>query len=159
MSFFRRSRILFGIRLFLFSALASNAFGSDPITTEGRINRNAFPLAAFPSKYTATPKSVERELRSRMNQALTPIRLAPASWFRASFGNVPTGSDRRKILESLNETEIFTCLGKTCEGCGGVDTLGCVVAKLNPGAVGVVARISPRRRHLDRKGRHDGIIL
>ncbi len=143
MSSFRRSRILFGVRLFLFSALVSGALGADPVTTEGRINRNAFPLAAFPSKYTMTPKGVERELRSRMNQVLTPIRLAPASWFRASFGTVPSSPDRRKIFESLNETEIFTCLGKNCDGCGGLDSLGCVIAKINPSAVGVVALIHP----------------
>ena len=139
-----RSRILRGVRLFLFSALlAHGAFAADPVTTEGRINRNAFPIARYGSKYTLTPKGVEAELRSRISQVLSPVRLAPASWFRASFGNVPSSSDRRKILESYSETDIWSCSGKNCEGCPGNEALGCVLSKSNAGAVGVVVLIHP----------------
>ncbi len=118
-------------------------FAAEPVTAEGRINRNAYALARYGGKYSPTPKGVEAELRSKINQVLTAVRLAPAAWFRASFGTAPGSSDRRKILESFAETEIWSCNGKSCEGCPGNESLGCVLAKPVSGSVGVVTVLHP----------------
>lgn len=138
------SRILRGIRLFLFSTVGfASALASDPATIEGRINRNAYPLARYGSKYALLPKGVEGELRARIAQVLAPIRLAPASWFRAALGHAPSTVDRRRILESAAETEIWKCQGEGCAGCPGNETSGCVLGNAVAGGIGVVALIHP----------------
>src|SRR5690606_18091365 len=110
---------------------------------EGRMNRAAFPLSRYAAKYEPIPKSIEAEIRGRMGQALDPIRFAPASWFRSSFGVVPKSIDRKRILESALETEIWKCSGGECRGCPGDEPLGCVMASKAMGGVGVVALIHP----------------
>ncbi len=144
MTFKKKSRILRGVRLFFFSFLAiSAALAGEPTTTEGRVNRNTFPLARYGSKYTTLDRGVEAELRSRIQQVLGPVKLAPASWFRTVLGSAPASNDRRKILESYADTEIWKCQGASCAGCPGNETSGCVLGNAVAGGVGVVALIHP----------------
>lgn len=138
-------RILSGVRIVFFAwALASGGVSArEPLTTEGRINRNAFPISRYGEKFTLLPKNVEAELRARIGQARAPIQLAPASWFRAAIGTAPPMSDRRKIMESVEDTEIWKCAGSSCSGCPGNETSGCVLGSRVAGGVGVVALIHP----------------
>ena len=144
MKFFLEGRILDGIRLFLFSAfVGTSVFAGAPVTTEGRVNRNAFPIARFAGKFDRLPGEVEAELRARIDQALAPVKLAPTAWFRASLPILPDAGDRRKILESYLETEIWKCEGTSCENCAGDESSGCILGNNVAGGVGVVAVIHP----------------
>ncbi|MBS1963424.1 MAG: hypothetical protein JST04_14510 [Bdellovibrionales bacterium] len=150
----RRSRIPKGTRLFLFSAFLSTLFAvefpararaAEPVTTEGRVNRGAFPLAKYGDRYAPLPKEVEAEIRGKLAQILAPIKLAPGAWFRASFGSAPSVMDRRRILDSFAETEIWQCKGKSCDGCAS-EAAGCAVGKAvarGVGGVGVVGVLHP----------------
>jgi hypothetical protein len=142
---FENGRILKKVRPFSFIAIALFAnlgvWAAD--TIEGRINRVAFPLARYASDYVAVPKEIESEIRAKMEAVLVPIRVAPEAWFRASFGIVPAAADRRRILESVGETEIWKCLGRTCPGCPADSPMGCVRARPATGGIGVVALIHP----------------
>ncbi len=140
----RSSRILRGVRLFLFliSGMASG-HAAAPTTTEGRVNRNAFPLARYADRYAPLPAAIEPALRARIEQALAPVRLAPRSWFRASFGITPSPGDRRKIIASLSDTEIWKCLGESCRGCTGDESAGCALGAQVSGGTGVVLLVHP----------------
>jgi hypothetical protein len=117
---------------------------SEPTTAEGRVNRNAFTLAHFVGKAEELPKGADEALRARIKQLLAPIRLAPAAWFRASLGTETSPSDRRKIIESIADTEIWKCVGGSCAGCPGNEVTGCVLSNLVAGGgIGVVAMIHP----------------
>jgi hypothetical protein len=124
-----------------FLALTLPAFaGGDSI--ESRINRAAFSLARYSEHYEPVPEAVELELRKRFEQALDPIRIAPASWFHRSFGIAPGPGDRRRILESVGDIEIWRCRDRSCPSCGD-SLLGCARGKPASGGTGVVATIHP----------------
>jgi hypothetical protein len=148
MNFKTRSRILNGVRLFLVLGVGtlvtnSKASGTEELTIEGRINRNAYFLERQRDKFTPIPDELEKELRGRIAQVLSPIRLAPASWFKTVFGTEFSPGNRRKILASIAETEIWGCLGESCPGCSGDESSGCILGKSISGGVGVVAVIHP----------------
>ncbi len=145
----RRSRILERVRLFLFIAVVlpqltlDLAYAAPARTTEGRLNRNAYPLTKFADRYANVPKGVEVELRARIEQVLVPVRLAPRSWMQTVLGSAPSVGDRRRILDAFSDTEIWKCLGETCRGCPGDEGSGCVLGSKVSGGVGVVMLVHP----------------
>lgn len=136
------SRVSRGIRLFLFSiSIVSAAFAVD--TIEKRINQNAFLLSRYESKFVSIPREVNAALHVKIESVLTPVRLAPKSWFTSAFMTTPTTGDRHRLIENLKEIEIWRCLGESCQGCSGTESLGCVLSKKTSGGVGTVAVIHP----------------
>lgn len=134
-----KSRISRGIWLFLFCA--SFAFASD--STEMRINQTAFPLARYSSRYAPVPIEAKDPLRVKIESALTPVRLAPKAWFYSAFSTAPTIGDRQRLLDHFREVDIWKCLGDSCQGCSGMDSLGCVLSAKTSGGIGTLAVIHP----------------
>jgi hypothetical protein len=139
--FLKKGRPFFFFAILLFELCPLASAREDSV--EARINRAAFPIERFSEDYAPIPKSIESEMRAKLSQVLGPIRVAPLSWFRASFGLVPGAGDRQRILASVLDTEIWKCRGSTCKGCSGDAALGCVRSRSTTGGIGVVALIHP----------------
>ncbi len=132
--------IRFFLLLLIYPLVAS---ATEPVSTQGRVNRNAFPLALQRERFTTLVPSVEKDLRARLGEVLVPIRVAPRSWFRSSLGVELNPRDRRTILASVDDTEIWKCNGSICEACPGNESSGCILSAKKAGGVGVVAVIHP----------------
>ncbi|MBC7384619.1 MAG: hypothetical protein H7301_00470 [Cryobacterium sp.] len=137
--------MLFAALPYMAVVVSLSGFASEgmPTSTEGRLNRNAFRAVKFQTQFGPVPSGAEAALREKITPVMDAIRIAPASWFKEVFHAEPSAGDRKRILESLQDTEIWACLGEACQGCPSSEASGCVLSAKTSGGTGVVALIHP----------------